>query len=264
MFIPNRHEVLYAFAALLPFHDVVMWGPRGRGLSSRPDDMSRYGMDVEIADAEALRRHFGADRVTYVGISLWANVAMLYAAQHPESVAGVVALGPLAIAAELDAPPADPVVHDLSAAIAAKEAMEADGRAVSDPYAYCQLDKQITFADSYVDLRFMAVMNAANLCQYPNEYGARIGQMVFEGIFAKLGDWDWRTEMALVEAPVLLFTGERDWAADGVAAFADHVADLRWLRVPNTSHHVWVEGAATVLPMMDVFLRGAWPDGVNR
>ena len=88
--------------------------------------------------------------------------------------------------------------------------------------------------------------------------------MVFEGILAKVGDWDWRSDMELVEAPVLLFTGERDWAAEDVAAYADHVRDLGRLRVPNTSHHVWVEGAATVLPMIDVFLGGAWPDGLNR
>jgi pimeloyl-ACP methyl ester carboxylesterase len=264
VFVPNRHEVLYAFASLLPFHDVVMWDPRGRGLSSRPDDMSRYGFDAEIADAEALRRHFGAERVTYVGISLWANVGMLYAARHPESVAGVVALGPLAIAAALDAPPDEPVVHDLSGAIAAKEAMEADGRATSDPYAYCQLDKLLTFADSYVDLRAMAAMDAANLCQYRNEHPDRILPVIFEGIFAKLGDWDWRADMERIEAPVLLLSGERDWAPAGVAAFADHVPDLGWLRVPDTSHHVWVEGADTVLPMMDAFFRGEWPDGLNR
>jgi len=71
LFVPNRHELIHTFAPLFERVGAVAWDPRGRGLSSRSGDMSRYGPDVERADAEAMRRHFGADRMVYVGVSPW-------------------------------------------------------------------------------------------------------------------------------------------------------------------------------------------------
>jgi pimeloyl-ACP methyl ester carboxylesterase len=69
LFVPNRHELMHTFAPLFERVGAVAWDPRGRGLSSRPADMSRYGPAVEMADAEALRRHFGADPSVYLDVS---------------------------------------------------------------------------------------------------------------------------------------------------------------------------------------------------
>lgn len=264
IFIPNRLELTTSFAPLLYFHDVVMWDPRGRGLSDRPDDLSRYGLEVEFADTEALRRHFGVERVTYVGISIWASIGMLYAAQHPESVERVVALGPFEIATELAAPPDRVVAHDIAELVAEVAAMEADGRSVTDAYRYCRLEKRAYFSESYVDLRNMAPFEAANLCQYPNEAADKIGPVIFEGIFASLGDWDWRDAMERVAAPVLILYGDHEWSIAGIEAYADHLPDVGWLMVPNAGHHVWNDRADVVLPMMDAFFRGEWPAGLNR
>ena len=264
VFIPNRLELTHSFASLLMDHDVVTWDPRGRGLSSRPDDLSRYGLEAEFADAEALRRHFGAERVTYVGISLWGNVAMLYAARHPESVAGVVALGSLPIAAALNAPAEDPIVHDLTATVAEMEAMRADGRNRSEPYEFCVLDLLMTFADAYVDLANMAPFLAANLCQYRNEHLDRIIPVIFEGIFASFGEWDWRDDMARVQAPVLLIHGDRDGSREGVRAHADHLRDVEWVLVPDAGHHVWNDRAELVLPLMDAFFERVREGGPDR
>lgn len=264
VFIPNRLELTHSFASLLAGHDVVTWDPRGRGLSSRPDDLSRYGLEAELADAEALRRHFGAERVTYVGISLWANVAMLYAARHPDRVAGVVALGAFPIAAALEEPPEDPIVHDLAATVAEMEAMQADGRDGTERYAFCVLDKSVAFADSYVSLDHMAPFHAANVCQYRNEHPDMIVPVVFEGIFGSFGEWDWRGDMERVQAPVLLIHGERDWSLEGVRAHVDYLSDVEWVLVPNASHHVWNDRPDVVLPMMDAFFERTRDGGSSR
>jgi pimeloyl-ACP methyl ester carboxylesterase len=264
VFIPNRLELTYAFASLLPFHDVLTWDPRGRGLSSRPDDLSRYGLEAELADAEALRRHFGAERVTYVGISLWANVAMLYAARHPDSVAGVVALGAFPVRSDLEEPPGDPIVHDLADAVAEMEAMRSDGRDRTEPYAFCVLDKSVAFADSYVDIESMAPLLAANVCQYRNEHPDMIVPVIFEGIFGSFGAWDWRDDMTRVRAPVLLIHGDRDWSLEGVRAHVEFLPDVEWVLVPDAGHHVWNDRADVVLPMMDAFFTRVRDGGPNR
>lgn len=264
VFISNRHEMGGGFAPLLYFHDVVMYDPRGRGLSDRPDDLSRYGFDVEVADIEALRRHFGSERIIYVGGSLWGMVSILYAARHPDHVDRVVALGPLEIAVELGAPPDRVIERDLSAQIAEKEAMERDGRSDSQPYAYCMLEKWIGAAEGYVNLSSMDYFTAANLCQYANEYGDKILPVVFDGILGSAGAWDLRDEAATVSTPVLLLFGDHDWSLDGIRAYADHLHDVGWLEIENAGHAVWIDGADVVMPMLDTFFRGQWPEGVRR
>jgi proline iminopeptidase len=264
VFIPARLELVHSLASLLSVHDVVTWDQRGRGLSDRPTDSARYGIEAELADAEALRRHFGAERVVYVGISLWGNLGILYASRHPESVAGVVALGPLGIAeslmrASLKRP--TPNVHPQRLELAR---MLADGRIRTQPYAYCVLEKYVEYADSYVDPAAMAPFLAANLCQYANEHSFR--QVVaIDGMFRSFGSWDWRADAEAVEAPVLLLFGEHEqWRTDSVIAYADHLRDVGWLEVPRAGHHVWNDRADVVIPMMDAFFRGQWPEGLNR
>ncbi|MFO8150807.1 MAG: alpha/beta hydrolase [Trueperaceae bacterium] len=264
VFIPNRLELVHAFASLLPFHDVVTWDPRGRGLSDRPTASERYGIDAELADVEVLRRHFGAERVTYVGTSLWGNLAVLYAARHPESVAGVVAMAPLPIAHGLRRDSLKRPMPNVHAQRLELDRMRVDGRIRSQPYAYCVLEKCVEYADSYVDPAAMAPFLAANLCQYANEQASRQA-LVIDGMFRSFGRWDWRADAEAVVAPVLLLFGEHEtWRTDGVRAYADHLRDVGWLEVPRAGHHLWNDRADVVLPMLDAFFRGGWPEGVNR
>jgi len=265
VFIPGRAQLTHTFAPLLHFHDVVLWDQRGFGLSDRPDDLSRYGLDVEIADAEKLRQHFGADHITYVGISLWGSVAMLYAARHPEHVAAVVAMGPLAVQAALMGESEDPIVHELPEEAAELEAMARDGRKARDPYGYCRLHLRVNFAGSYVDRANLAPLEAANSCQYANNHPDNVLPVVFEGIIGSFGNWDWRDEVASVTAPVLLMYGAREgWGVTGVRAHAALLQDVGWVEFANTGHHFFNERPDDVLPMLDTFFRGRWPDGVNR
>ena len=264
VFVANRLELVHAFASLWPGHDVVTWDPRGRGLSDRPSEPGRYGIDTELADAEALRRHFGAGRVTYVGTSLWGNLGVLYAARHPQSVARVVALGPLPIAERLRRDSPKRPTPDVQAQRLELGRMLVDGRIRTQPYAYCLLEKYVEYAASYVDPAAMAPFLAANLCQYVNEQPFRQA-LVVEGLFRSFGRWDWRADAEAVEAPVLLLFGEHEaWRTDGVRAYADHLRDVGWLEAPRGGHHVWNDRADVVLPMLDAFFRGEWPEGVNR
>jgi proline iminopeptidase len=263
--IPNRHELWPTLASLLPRHDVVAWDPRGRGLSDRPDDLARYGLEVEIADAEAIRRHIGAERVTYVGTSLWGSVAILYAARHPEIVERVVALGPLPIRASSMGASDAPIAHDLAAELAELEAIEREGRAGVDWYRHGVLSYRMQFANDYADLAKMAPLEAANMWQYPNERLDKILPVVFDGIRGSLGDWDWRDEVAGVRAPVLLLYGAREgWSLEGVRAYAELLRDVGWVEFHGAGHHVWNDRIEEVIPMLDAFFRGRWPEGVSR
>jgi pimeloyl-ACP methyl ester carboxylesterase len=266
LFIPMRSELVTTFAPLLERVDAVLWDARGTGLSDRPDDMGRYGIDVEIADAERIRTHFGAERIYYVGGSWWANVAMLYAARHPSSVAGVVAMAPMAVEQHLMfGRPERTVFHSLTPERVEHLRMQGDGRRESEPYAYCLIDHRLGFSNSYVDLANFSKFEAANLCQYANWRPDAFGQVWVEGIRPSFGRWDWRDELATVEAPVVVVFGDHEpWPLVGVRAYAEVLPNVALVEFEDTGHHVWNERDEEVLAIIEAFLGGTWPMDVKR
>jgi proline iminopeptidase len=265
LFSPMRSEMVTTFAPLLEHVDAVLWDARGFGLSDRPDDFTRVGLDHELADAEAMRQHFGAERVYYLGGSLWGSVGMLYAARHPSSVAGVISMAPLAIQVDLMGEPDHPIVHDLADAHAELEAMRADGRQVTHPYEYCVLEYRVGFSDSYVDLANFERFEAANVCQYENWHMHNVLPIAFEAIFGSFGEWNWRDELSGVEPPVLLLYGDHEaWPLSGVRAYAEVVPNIGWVEFVGVGHHVWNERTDEVIAMVETFVTGAWPEGVER
>ncbi|MFD7321780.1 alpha/beta fold hydrolase [Streptomyces sp. NPDC059875] len=67
---------------------------RGTGASAEPADPASYRCDRQVADVEALRRHLGLERIDLLGHSAAGNLAVLYAAAHPERVRSLVLVTP--------------------------------------------------------------------------------------------------------------------------------------------------------------------------
>ncbi|RPF29444.1 pimeloyl-ACP methyl ester carboxylesterase [Streptomyces sp. Ag109_G2-6] len=67
---------------------------RGTGDSAIPVDEATYRVDHQVADVEALRVHLGLERMDLLGHSAAGNLAMLYAAAHPERVGRLVLVTP--------------------------------------------------------------------------------------------------------------------------------------------------------------------------
>ncbi|MDF3292672.1 alpha/beta fold hydrolase [Streptomyces silvisoli] len=65
------------------------WDQRGCGRSPWPGP---YSLDRTLADLDELRQHLGHERVTLIGHSWGANLALRYALAHPERVARLVYL----------------------------------------------------------------------------------------------------------------------------------------------------------------------------
>ncbi|MFE9403236.1 alpha/beta fold hydrolase [Streptomyces sp. NPDC006530] len=74
---------------LAAHRQLVLLDLRGTGDSEIPQDPSSYRCDRQVADVEALRAHLGLDRIDLLGHSAGGNLAMLYAAAHPERVASL-------------------------------------------------------------------------------------------------------------------------------------------------------------------------------
>ncbi|MFD7122344.1 alpha/beta fold hydrolase [Streptomyces sp. NPDC059922] len=83
---PGLWDTLEEPAALLPGNPAYRWDQRGPGRSQRSGP---YSTDRSVADLEAVRRHFGLERVTPLGHSWGARPALAYAPAHPARVGGL-------------------------------------------------------------------------------------------------------------------------------------------------------------------------------
>ncbi|HEV7203707.1 MAG TPA: alpha/beta hydrolase [Jatrophihabitans sp.] len=67
---------------------------RGTGSSQQPTDPQSYRCDRQVDDVEALRAHLGLERVSVLGHSAGANLALQYAARFPDRVERLVLITP--------------------------------------------------------------------------------------------------------------------------------------------------------------------------
>jgi proline iminopeptidase len=65
---------------------VIFYDQRGTGDSKHLRDGAAQSFDVQVADLEAVRAHFGFEKVDMVGDSYGGFLSMAYAAAHPEHV----------------------------------------------------------------------------------------------------------------------------------------------------------------------------------
>ncbi|MGW6772902.1 alpha/beta fold hydrolase [Streptomyces sp. NPDC055037] len=84
---PGLWDTLEVPAALLPGTPAYRWDQRGCGRSQRSGP---YSTARSIADLEAVRRHFGPERVTLLGHSWGARLALEYALAHSARVGALI------------------------------------------------------------------------------------------------------------------------------------------------------------------------------
>ncbi|WP_405750242.1 alpha/beta hydrolase [Streptomyces sp. NBC_01020] len=85
---PGLWDTLQDVADLLPGYAVHRWDQRGCGRSGPSD--GPYTVARSVADLEAVRRHFGLDRMVLLGHSWGAQLALCYALEHPDRVGALV------------------------------------------------------------------------------------------------------------------------------------------------------------------------------
>jgi pimeloyl-ACP methyl ester carboxylesterase len=76
--------------------------PHGSGGSTPPADRARYDHIGHARFYDEVRRSLGIDRATIMGWSFGGTVALTYAALFPQASSRCIALGALAVGAEVD------------------------------------------------------------------------------------------------------------------------------------------------------------------
>lgn len=226
---PGLWDYLAAAAALVDGTTVVhRYDQRGCGRSSASDEQSiaRY-----VADLEELRQHWGHERIAVVGHSAGADLALAYAAAHPERVAAVGYLSGAGIG-DWHGPYAErraELRRPFAARLAELKALEE--RSPAEEIEWRTLQWVIDYADPDVGRR-----EAARMAAEPYEINRRANAHLLASDAEKIA-W-----AAAIGCPVTFAHGALDpHPVATVAALAAHARRPRKRIMTAASHMPWVD-----------------------
>jgi pimeloyl-ACP methyl ester carboxylesterase len=238
-------------AGLMDSFQVVAIDQRGYNLSSQPEGVEAYSMDLLVSDVAAVVRHFGAERATIVGHDWGGVVAWNVAFEHPEMVERLVIL-------------------NLPHPVTMSEAWDSDPEARAGT-GYAQVFRDGSPSDP--DVFFGYPMTPVTLSGWVTDAEARpmyveaFGRSSFDGMLnyykanypeqtadgERVGGNIGAEDPPLVQAPTLIFHGLQDTALDssGLNDSWDWIdADLTIVTVPEAGHFVQQDAAALVTETM--------------
>jgi pimeloyl-ACP methyl ester carboxylesterase len=229
---------------------LVVLDVRGTGRSETPADPSSYRCERQVDDVEALRAHLGLDRIDLLAHSGGGNLALMYAARHPDAVGRLVLVGPSTLGVGIQ------VAGEVRLATARLRAGEP-----WFPAAYAALERTATGRGGEADFaavapffhgRWDAAAEArdADRERQTNAEAARI--FATESAFAPA---DTRAALAGLRAPVLVLAGEFDVntpppvAAEVAALFPDATLVVQ----PGAGHFPWADDAERFTATVSAF-----------
>jgi pimeloyl-ACP methyl ester carboxylesterase len=99
--IPNAVHMFDSFKHLADHRTVIFFDLRNRGNSDSVSDQSKLdqskltrGIHHDVDDLDAVRRHFGIEKVDVIGHSYVGLTVILYALKYPAHVGRLVQIGP--------------------------------------------------------------------------------------------------------------------------------------------------------------------------
>jgi len=264
--IPNGYYLFDALARFAGDRTVAFVDPRNRGRSDRVDDASKLerGILHDVDDFDAVRRHFGRERIDLVGHSYMGVAVALYAMMHPDRAGRVIQIGAMAPDPS-KAYPAHLTNADatLGAVLAKLGALQQE-RPTMDPHVFCR--------KFWTVLRELYVLDAADAdrlgwepCHLPNEgrFMRQLNDHVLPSI-QRLTLTD--SDFAKAAAPVLAIHGRKDRSSSygGGREWVMRLPNARLVTVDNAAHVPWIEDPDKVFGAIATFLGGAWPAAAER
>lgn len=269
--IPGRLFLPELTSLANPDRTLILYDMRNRGLSRRVDDTAQITIMRDVEDLEALRRHFGAERVSLVGYSYLGLMVALYATQHSDRVERFVQIGPLPRKLGTAYP---------SDQVAGSDSLSAEGKAAEA--AWNQLLANFEKPDFKIDPKegcavfqlnssYRLVGNpanhtkVANTCQYENEMLGPLNRH-FPALFSDLQKRDFSKEsFTVLKQPVLTLHGTLDRNAPYGSGleWAATFPNGRLVTVEGGAHQLWLDDPS-ILADIDGFLKGQWPARAQR
>jgi proline iminopeptidase len=255
--LPNGLHLLDDFRCLAPGRTLVFYDVRNRGRSETVTDPAKLarGIHNDVDDLDAVRRHWGLDRLNLIGHSYMGLMVILYAMKHPANVDRIIQIAPMGPRHGTSYPAhltnTDSVLGETFAELAGLQ----KERASHDPEEFCRKFWSI--------LRVIYVTDPKDAdrirwdrCDLPNERsfmpywtGAILPSIQSLSLTAE--------DFAKVEAPVLTVHGTKDRSAPygGGRDWASLLRNARLLSLEGAGHAPWIEEGPAVFVGIETILR---------
>ena len=239
---------------------LVLYDPRGRGRSDTVPP-AKVSLERNLSDLDLIRRTVGAERAALIG---WSGLGMelfVYTLRHPERVTRLVQLAPVAPrwVPWSDSLSADRARRRDAAAAESLRVRVERGEFRDDPVAHCRAQAEVNLPPTFGDPADARL--APDVCTHPTEWPERLGPY-FGALLGTIEGFDWTDSLAAVaQVPRLVVHGSRDnTPLAGTREWVTGTRNARMLVVAGAGHWPHVERAETVIPAIERFLAGAWPD----
>lgn len=256
------HDGGYLMDPLGQRHVLVMYDQRGGGRSDLTTQPGMLTIDAEIRDLEALRQHFGVEKMSLVGLSWGAGLAAYYVAAHPKNVSRIVFLSPMPIARRYVEERDRREKSLLSKEDASRlEALEQEMKTAPDDkvYSLCSEHDRISYGLYLVHPERLKGSSCCNMCT-ASPAAIRNSPAVFRVVEGSLHDFDMRPMLRKLNVPVLVIEGAKTIVPlDSTREWAKAPPDARILLIPDAGHACFVDQTDAVLKAIQSFLSGTWP-----
>ena len=281
--VGNGKQAVIIPAALFLFDDfrnlakgrtLIFYDMRGRGRSDVLTDEQRsriVSIHHDVKDVERIRQHFKLEKFSLIGYSYLGLMTVMYAMEYPGRVERIVQLGPVPLKFGTQYPSnltntdkladigADPLE------VANVEKLLADGYDKLNPKDFCEKLWSVQ--------RYRLVGNPANvdrlgngLCDLTNELPVNLTKH-FQYSFVSVQKLDIpKADVAKVKIPVLTIHGTKDRNAfyGSGREWATILPNGRLLTIAGAAHQSWADAPDILLPAVDMFLNGKWPEKAEK
>ena len=243
-----HHDYLRpGFDGLAGKRELVYYDQRGGGQSAVPRDVP-VGWTEHVADLEALRVHWGLERLTIAGYSWGGLLALLYALDHPGRIERLALVSPAPAWRAARERFEQTFAHrNLDPAFQEeRRKLRESGLRDRDPEAFQRRIFELSVAPYFHD-----PARARDLTPF------RVTGRTQQEVWASLGDYDLRGRLpALRGIPALVLHGENDpIPLDAARSTADLIgAELH--PVPRCGHVPYVEAYDAFVEVVGRFLEG--------
>ncbi len=264
--VPNGVYLIEDFERLAGGRTLIFYDVRNRGKSETLSDASKLqrGIQNDVDDLEAMRRHFEIDKLDVIGHSYMGVMVALYAMQYPEHANRVVQIGPAEPEAGKEYPEHLRCHDAIRSSVLARISQMMNRRATGDAERNCK--------KFWAVLRELYVADPANAhrvnwerCNLPNElnfmsYWTGYIQPSLGALNLAAADY------AKAQAPVLTIHGRKDRSAPygGGREWALRLPNARLVTVDQAAHAPWIEAPEEVFGAIETFLAGAWPESAEK
>jgi proline iminopeptidase len=231
----------------------IFYDPRNRGNSDRVPAES-LSIDQDLRDLDAVRRHFGLEKVSLIGTSYYGGMVARYAMLHPQRVERLVMVGPI--------PPRSGIMAGYSPPQAAervnREAVAAleQRRTSLSSEEYCR-QWWALYAPLYVG-RAEDAPKLLIRCELSNEQPASLFPSL-GAIMGSVGTFDWTEDAKKVTAPALIIHGTNDLVVplEGSREWERILPEAKLHVLAGGGHVPWYDDAERIFPAVINFLEHA-------